>query len=137
MGWREVIKLPRVMLYDERQRLWGFFLPDEASMLKKHSSQEWFAIGLQLLAGRPTTSERLLVIPFEDDAESIRGKFYLTPWSDAPCPPPPGLTEEEIAELNRSLNEPGTRLSWDEFMDQLDRDFLEDDPENGETGSSA
>ena len=121
-------------LYDERQRIWGFFIPADPAILKSRSAEEWYHIARKLLGDEPIKDTMSsVIIPFVDDTGKVDGEFYLCPWSDTPEAPPAPLTPAEVADLCRAADEPGNSLSFDEVMDALDEIIEEDDKENGET----
>ncbi len=78
-----------VGLFDERRRIWGFFTPEDAAMLKTRTEAEWYSLSRKLLAEHPTPPGKLAVIPYEENAGKVRGRFFITPWSDKPVALPP------------------------------------------------
>lgn len=116
--WRKSLQEPYVALYDEKRRLWGFFMPEGAAMLKSRSPAQWYALARDLLAEHDR-SQRLVIIPF-DDGRGVRGRFFVTPWLDGPEPAPPQFTPEELAEMHRRATS-GKFLTTEEFMAELDR----------------
>jgi hypothetical protein len=131
--WREHLSEPRVALYDEKRRLWGFFFPETAAMLAVHSAREWYALARRLLAEQPEPLPLYLLLPYQDDARGVRGKFYLSPWPEGPDVQSPPMSPEEQAELWRRIKEPGKTLSFEEVMDLLDQPDEDLDREIGGT----
>jgi hypothetical protein len=130
----EISKMPSMPLYDEQRRLWGFFFPEDAAMLKTRTAEEWFRVARRLLDDEPARKSEVSVsIPFAEDSGKINGKFFLCPWPDVPDPPPTPLTRAEVEELCRMADEPGKSLTFDEVMEELDQILAADDDENGET----
>ncbi len=123
LPWRELFKLPRIALYDEHQRIWGYFLPEQSAMLKTRTDQQWYELARRLLAEQPDGTLRAYSIPYEDD--KVRGEFFLTPWTEE-SDPPVRMSPERINELTRTSGDSGKTLTFEEVMDSLDRILLDD-----------
>jgi hypothetical protein len=119
-------KIPYVGLWDEKRRLWGFFTPEDAGMLKAKKPEEWYALARKLLAEHTSGWVKLIVIPYEEKDGQVRGRFVLTPWSDRPVTPPT-FTEQELDEMEAMCNEKSQMLTPEEFRELVLRDLQEDD----------
>jgi hypothetical protein len=123
-------KLPRIALFDERRRLWGFFAPEDAAMLSAHSAAEWYTLARELLKEQPEPRPRFMVIPFHNGA--VRGKFYLNPWPEgaAPAQAPSHFSPEEEEKMLRDLETPGKTMTLEELLTKLGREGVS---ENGKS----
>lgn len=122
-------KITYVGLYDERGRVWGFFTPEEAAMLKTRTEAEWYALACKLLVDHPTPPGKLVVIPYEE-AGKVRGRFFITPWSDKPATPPK-FTQQQLDEFVAMSKDESQMLSEQEFREAVFQDLQADDPEYG------
>ena len=124
----EAASAPHVALFDEQNRIWGFFAPVEERMLNTRTPQQWFAVARTLIDQQPKPLPPYLIIPFETPGGDVRGKFYLNPWSDEPTAPLPPLAADEQRVLQKQIESADNSMSIDEFFNWLDE---VDGPENG------